>query len=192
MNEAFNTELKKHNNNLYCVDKSNRNKVITDALNFICNINVNDITGNEADVASLFCRAAANIKEPDEIIRSGVIKALDNIGGMIPSNVSDNTITDKGELETLLFLHRLRLKYKDSSYSVTIDEYAQKKFEELIDNLEKICIILSFTDENDRDYFPISMLLSHIIEDDDLDEHINSVKNIQVIMLALQLFTYNS
>ena len=192
MNEAFNTELKKHNNNLYCVDKSNRNKVITDALNFICNINVNDITGNEADVASLFCRAAANIKEPDEIIRSGVIKALDNIGGMIPSNVSDNTITDKGELETLLFLHRLRLKYKDSSYSVTIDEYAQKKFEELIDNLEKICIILSFTDENDRDYFPISMLLSHIIEDDDLDEHINSLKNIQVIMLALQLFTYNS
>ena len=192
MNEAFNTELKKHNNNLYCVDKSNRNKVITDALNFICNINVNDITGNEADVASLFCRAAAKIKEPDESIRSGVIKALDNIGGMIPSNVSDNTITDKGELETLLFLHRLRLKYKDSSYSVTIDEYAQTKFKELIDNLGKICIILSFTDENDRDYFPISVLLSRIIEDDDLDEHINSVKNIQVIMLALQLFTDNS
>lgn len=166
------------------------NTTINDILQYMIDADAVVIGENRLKFATLFCRTISIIKKPSADVKNLMIKAFTNIRTMSKKDDDDKS----GELETIFFLNQLYSSYASKTYKLNgrkLDNF--KKFELLLENLEKISIIFSLTDQESHEYFPIASFFDDIIKDDDIQAKFDScdTNTIHTIMLAMQIFRYN-
>lgn len=156
-------------------------ELITEVFNFIIQLNTKDILRIEGKLASLFCRIIEKSQKLgllDKEIEILITKAFNNIDTMPLNN------EDTSELKTL---HLLKILY-DSRTQHSLENIPNLLSDNLLDNLEKIQILFSIKDENNKFVFPVSKFLFPIIKSENLLNEIQNPQVIQALMLALSIF----
>lgn len=156
-------------------------ELITEVFNFIIHLNTKDILEIEGKLASLFCRIIEKTQKLgflDKEIEILITKAFNNIDTMPLNNEGTS------ELKTL---HLLKILY-DSRTQHSLENIPNLLSDNLLDNLEKIQILFSIKDENNKFIFPVSKFLFPIIKSENLLNEIQNPQVIQALMLALSIF----
>ena len=181
--KTYNERLSLLNNN----DNKTKIALIQEIYNYISGYNDFEATELRNDIVILFLRNTEQINESIDVVKDvkeQLIKAFDNISTIANEN------TTSGELNTFYFLNELYSCYKNS-ISPEYKEQSENDFSNLLENLEKIKVIFGLTDDNRKEYFPISSLLYNIIGNDELKNKLNNSETIQTLFLALQIYKIN-
>lgn len=112
--------------------------LINNILSFLSdNIRTENAIGNELLIAKLFCRSIESLDQNSKLdikTQNNIISAFDNIK-TIANNENDN-----GELMCIYLLNLVN----SQRGQIELEEFTNEKFALLLDNLEKIRIIINY------------------------------------------------
>lgn len=162
--------------------------IINDILEFIHGLLSEDISPNSERIAALFCRTISKISQEATItseLQKNIIDAFTRINraSIKPSNNS--------ELCTLYLLNILFNSNKTDN-TEDISELIDSDYIYLLDNLDKIKILFTLENEDGVKFFPIERFLIPILDSQNFIHEIQKPKNIQALMISLQVFDINS
>lgn len=164
----------------------NKEKVILESLDFLKNLNTDDISVNSYWVAILFCTIMCNCT--DEMINELsmvqlILESYDNIKDLDDGNEGHSSV----EITIMKFLKRLNnLSGMTGGDIAPIDEEMQMQFNLLCSKLEEMKIIFKLQ-HNGIEIFPIGKLLAVVIGSEYIFEKLDEV-TLNTFLLALEIF----
>lgn len=164
----------------------NKQETLLEALNFLKNLNTDEIAANSEWVATLFCTTICNCTEEmvnESAIAKLILESYNNIKDL------EGKYEEKVSVEIIImrFLKRLNDMSGMTGGELTpIDDDMQQQFNVLCGKLEEMKIIFKLEDEK-MTVFPIGKLLAVVIGKDYVFEKLDEV-TLNTFLLALEIF----